>query len=393
MGFSILKTAFTGSNDFDLSFTLGFINRNDVRVYVEGEVDGLGEQVFRQFDYIDDNTIRVIGTLQTGDIVVRQRKVSVTDLPVDFLAPGAAIRQNLNTAFRYSVMVVHEVLDGIDTALSEAVADALAAANAVLADTRAALSDAIDAANVALGFSQTAQSAKVAAENAEDGAAASATAALASRNSAQSAASTAQSNASASTASANAAATSRDQAQTLRNQAEVFRDEAEEARDVALAAPSSIDQTDFSENNPAIGAQFFLSWNNGASGGAGGTVEDGITRLRMLRTGRFCHVTAEVLFNGLAISTPADSVISIDFNLEDIGTDTGLFTNVINSTRGVAMMDLFGSGFDLPLQPARCLINASGDASADVVDHRFTTDTQVLVTGARLYLDVTLEVS
>lgn len=113
MGFSRTTAVYTGgARTFSLNFALGFIERSQVRVYVQGEVDGGGVQLYRQFTWIDDNTIRVTNSIANGATVVMERTVNKSSLYVDFNNPGFALRPGLDKALKHSLMAVHEVLDG-----------------------------------------------------------------------------------------------------------------------------------------------------------------------------------------------------------------------------------------------------------------------------------------
>lgn len=127
MGYSINKYPYAGSNEFDLNFTLGYINRSDVFAYVQDELDTQGSQVFRDITWLDNNRVRVSGTFSTGDTVVLQRVVSKQALVIDFETEGTATRQALNTGFKQAIMAVHELYDGAlaDTALVTATPDAV----------------------------------------------------------------------------------------------------------------------------------------------------------------------------------------------------------------------------------------------------------------------------
>ena len=112
MGHSINKSIYDGgAKEFDLNFTLGYLEPEDVTVYVTGEIDGTGAQVYRDFDFVNPTRIVVKGALTVGDEVVRQRTVNKSSLPVDFTVVGAAIRENLDIAYKHSLMAFHELLD------------------------------------------------------------------------------------------------------------------------------------------------------------------------------------------------------------------------------------------------------------------------------------------
>ena len=113
MGYSVNRYVYNGGpQQFNLNFALGYVSRSHVFCYIEGELDGSGNQVYKSFDWIDDNTIEVTDTLTVGQEVTVQRVVPKQQLYVDFTNEGTATRRNLNTGFRQSLMAVHELLDG-----------------------------------------------------------------------------------------------------------------------------------------------------------------------------------------------------------------------------------------------------------------------------------------
>ena len=71
-----------GSQTFVVNFALGFIQRSDVKIRVNGAVDGAGDPVYAAFDWIDDSNVVVTDTLTIGDSVLLERTVSVTELKV-----------------------------------------------------------------------------------------------------------------------------------------------------------------------------------------------------------------------------------------------------------------------------------------------------------------------
>jgi len=114
MGYSYNTHVYTsGAQEFPVHFTLGYINKQDVFVNVIGEVDGEGSEIYRDFEWIDDATIRVTEPLTEGDVVKIQRVVSKQELMVDFTTPGSASRDSLNAGFKQLLMAIHEMYDGV----------------------------------------------------------------------------------------------------------------------------------------------------------------------------------------------------------------------------------------------------------------------------------------
>lgn len=117
MGLSINEIVYTGgSRVFTFNFALGYLNRSDVSVYVQGEFDGTGEQLYRDFTWNSDNEIEVTDPITASvsepATVVIQRTVAKDDLVVDFTNEGSATRRNLMFGITQAMMAMHEFIDG-----------------------------------------------------------------------------------------------------------------------------------------------------------------------------------------------------------------------------------------------------------------------------------------
>ena len=153
MGYAYRTHTYTsGPQEFPVNFTLGYISKQDVFVSVVGEVDGEGAQVYRSFNWIDDNTISVEGDLENGDVVKIQRVVSKQELAVDFASTGTATRDNLNAGFKQLLMAVHELYDGVlaDRALVTALPQDIENGLAFISNNASALLAAASLDNVTL---------------------------------------------------------------------------------------------------------------------------------------------------------------------------------------------------------------------------------------------------
>lgn len=165
-----------GAQDFAVNFALGYIDRDDITVYVVGEVDGGGDQIFRDFTWVSDGMVRVTDAIPEGSTVVVERTVDKDTLEISVDHTGPVTRVTLVRAFKQLMMNVHELLDGRADSFTGALLDSVIAVRdaAVVAATEAV--DARDAAQTAQGFSedardaaQTAQgSAETAASNASN---------------------------------------------------------------------------------------------------------------------------------------------------------------------------------------------------------------------------------
>ena len=100
------------TKQFAVNFTLGFLSRDHVTAFVEDELDGGGNQIFRTITWINDGLITLSGTLAIGDVVKIQRTTPAESLIHDFQA-GAVLREgNLDEAHLQALMILHEVFDG-----------------------------------------------------------------------------------------------------------------------------------------------------------------------------------------------------------------------------------------------------------------------------------------
>lgn len=160
-----------GVQTFPISFALGYGDRTNVQVYVVGELDGAGDQLYRDFTWNSDSEILVTAALTVGDSVRLQRTVSKTTLVADYTQPGSATRQNLQATATQAMMAIHEFIDGrvdslpsdhpsfIALAAAEAAAEeAVVSAAAAAASEAGVAADATTAADAAVlaGASATA---------------------------------------------------------------------------------------------------------------------------------------------------------------------------------------------------------------------------------------------
>lgn len=116
MGLSTNTYVYNGGDQtFPVNFALGFLERDDVTVYVEDEFDGTGAQVFRDFTWNSDSEIVVTSDLDVsgGPLnVTVQRTVDKESLVVDFNAEGSATRRNIQFGLQQAMMAMHEFIDG-----------------------------------------------------------------------------------------------------------------------------------------------------------------------------------------------------------------------------------------------------------------------------------------
>lgn len=113
MGYSRLEYPYTGGDqEFPASFALGYLNKEDVTVWVRGELDGLGDQVYRAFTWVGDTHVSVTDPIAIDAIVVVDRTVLKDQLTLDVTGSAAFTRETLVNGFKQVVMNVHELMDG-----------------------------------------------------------------------------------------------------------------------------------------------------------------------------------------------------------------------------------------------------------------------------------------
>ena len=98
---------------FNTPFSMGVLDVSHVTAYVVGELDGLGEQLYRAITYdITTNTTTFEDALPTPCTVVIQRTVPKDALYISFVYGADVTRGNMDILSTYTIMALHEVLDG-----------------------------------------------------------------------------------------------------------------------------------------------------------------------------------------------------------------------------------------------------------------------------------------
>lgn len=252
-----------------IPFALGYIKEGDITCRVGDEVDGLGDPVYRTLTFISPEWVQVNGAVVGNTVrVVFTRTVDRDSLIVNYSDGDVINEDNMDTAQRQAIMLVHEVLDGrfevfqadidmggfrlvnagspvdpgdiatkayVDGRISTGQASATAAAASAAAASSSASSAAGSASSAAtsLGLTVAAKDTAVAAANATAG---SVTAAAGSATAAAASAAAAASSAGGASSSATAAATS---ATTATTQAGIATTKASDAASSATAAAGS----------------------------------------------------------------------------------------------------------------------------------------------------------
>ncbi|SEN67764.1 Phage Tail Collar Domain [Pseudorhodobacter antarcticus] len=113
MGLSRLEYPYTGGpRTFAVNFALGYLNKEDVQVYVQGELDALGDQIFRAFTWNGDAEVQVTDAIAVDTVVVVVRTVARDQLVLDVSGTASFTRATLVRGFKQVMMTVHEFLDG-----------------------------------------------------------------------------------------------------------------------------------------------------------------------------------------------------------------------------------------------------------------------------------------
>lgn len=117
--YSILQFSYTGGDTiFEATFALGCLTPNHIQVFVEGDVGGLGEQNYLSFTYDrQTETVTVLDEIEIPDgedevTVIVQRTVPKESLYLSFNSGADVTRTNMDGMVRYTLMALHEVLDG-----------------------------------------------------------------------------------------------------------------------------------------------------------------------------------------------------------------------------------------------------------------------------------------
>ena len=117
--YSVLCFEYTsGSKVFEATFALGCLTPNHIQVYVEDDLDGLGEQNYLDFTYDSvTETVEVTSDITIPDgsdsvTVVVQRTVPKEQLYISFGGGADVTRTNIDGMIKYTLMALHEVLDG-----------------------------------------------------------------------------------------------------------------------------------------------------------------------------------------------------------------------------------------------------------------------------------------
>jgi len=133
-----------GARTFTIALAMGYIEEDDIRVYVVGELDGGGDQLYRTFTFDSEFVVNVTLAIDNPSSVVVERTVSPSVFDIDFTAGSDFTSANLMTAFKQNFMLMQEILDGRidDVDVSAQATNAAASAAAAAASAAAAAASA-----------------------------------------------------------------------------------------------------------------------------------------------------------------------------------------------------------------------------------------------------------
>lgn len=109
----VIKISDGSTDEYTVNFADGFISESDVTAHVEGEVDGLGDPIYRTITFLSTNLLKISGAIPPLNTkVIFDRTVLKTDTLVHFTNGDVMDEENLDLSFKQILMVAHEALDG-----------------------------------------------------------------------------------------------------------------------------------------------------------------------------------------------------------------------------------------------------------------------------------------
>jgi len=114
MSFSINTVTSDGvETQFPVSFTNGIYDRNNVKVYVQDDVDGTGTPLERSFTWINDGIIELDVAAPAGKTVTLKRVMNKNEPDVNYVNGAILDESNLNQSLDQLLAIQHEILDGV----------------------------------------------------------------------------------------------------------------------------------------------------------------------------------------------------------------------------------------------------------------------------------------
>lgn len=114
MANSIITTVGDGATtQFALNFTLGILKRRYVTCRVGDEVDGLGDPVYRDLEWVTDGLVNIQGDVPAdGETIVFTRTIPKDTLIHDYADGVPIVEENLDESNLQAIMAIHEFIDG-----------------------------------------------------------------------------------------------------------------------------------------------------------------------------------------------------------------------------------------------------------------------------------------
>lgn len=101
------------TTQYPVSFTNGIYDRTYVKVYVEDDVDGGGNQLERSFTWINDGLIELDVAAPSGKKVTIRRELNRSEPDVDYVDGAILDEQNLNQSMDQLIGLIQEIFDGV----------------------------------------------------------------------------------------------------------------------------------------------------------------------------------------------------------------------------------------------------------------------------------------
>jgi len=109
----IIKIGNGVTNQFAVSFELGYINESDITVQVNNEVDGLGDPIYRNITFLTPELLQIDGAIPANGVNVEFVRTVPSDfLLVDYEDGDIINDENMNTSQKQALMLIHQLLDG-----------------------------------------------------------------------------------------------------------------------------------------------------------------------------------------------------------------------------------------------------------------------------------------
>jgi hypothetical protein len=109
----IIKIGNGVTNQFAVSFELGYINQDDITAQVGGEVDGLGAPLYRTITFLTPELLQISGAVPGNGVPVEFVRTVPSDLLLVNYEDGDIVNdENMNTAQKQAMMLIHQLLDG-----------------------------------------------------------------------------------------------------------------------------------------------------------------------------------------------------------------------------------------------------------------------------------------